>query len=179
MQASPSSFLGKRVTGAVTLTLAGGRVVFEAAPTPQQEAAREAERRKKQEDEIVAREERRKNQALLNTYSSEGDIEEARSRALKDNELAVKETEKRVDGALKRRKSFEAEKEFYAKKPLPAKLQDDIKGSDVAIKTQQVLLEAKKKEVININAKYDLDKKRYIELTKGGSAPAPQASGKK
>ncbi len=141
----------------------------EAALTPQQQAAREAERKKKQEEEIAAREEQRKNQALLNTYSSEKDIDEARSRAIKDNELTVKETEKRIDGMLKRRKSFEAEKEFYAKKSLPPKLQEDIKHNEAELKNQQELLAAKKKQVSEINAKYDGDKKRYLELTKGGS----------
>jgi len=150
-----------------------GRVIkrSEAALTPQQQAAREAERKKKQEQEIAAREERRRNQALLNTYPSEKDIEEARSRALKDNELAIKETEKRIDGALKRRKSFDSEKEFYAKKSLPAKLQDDIKNNELELKNQQELLAAKKKQVSEINAKYDADKRRYLELTKGGSTP--------
>ena len=166
-QLPPSECLGK---GAEELSRQGQVVKrLEGALTPQQEAAREAERRKKQEDEIAAREERRRNQALLNTYSSEGDIEEARSRAIKDNELAVKEIEKRVEGALKRRKAFEAEKEFYAKKPVPAKLQDDIKNNEIELKNQQELLAARKKQVAGINAKYDSDKKRYLELTKGDS----------
>src|SRR6267378_1244371 len=52
--------------------------------TPAQEQAREAERRKKLEDEEKSREERRKNLALLNTYSSERDIEEARARGSPD-----------------------------------------------------------------------------------------------
>ncbi len=49
--------------------------------TPAQEQAREAERRKKIEDEERSKEERRKNLALLNTYSSEKDIEEARTKS--------------------------------------------------------------------------------------------------
>src|SRR5260370_36762634 len=44
--------------------------------SPAQQQAREAERRKKIEDEERSREERRKNLALLNTYSSEKDIQE-------------------------------------------------------------------------------------------------------
>jgi len=169
-QLPPSECLGKETEELSRQ----GQVIkrSEAALTPQQQAAREAERKKKQEEEIAAREERRKNQALLNTYPSESDIEEARSRALKDNELAIKETEKRIEAALKRRKSFEAEKEFYAKKTLPPKLQDDIKNNETELKNQQELLAAKKKQVLQINAKYDDDKKRYRELTRGG-APAP------
>lgn len=141
--------------------------------TPEQQAARDEERKKQQEQEIAAREERRKNQALLNTYSSEKDIEEARGRALKDNELTVKETEQRIAGAEKRRKALDAEKEFYVKKPMPPKLQDDLKNNEVEIKNQRELLEAKKKQVANINAKYDEDKRRYVELTKGSIPPKP------
>jgi hypothetical protein len=36
---------------------------------------------------------------------------------------------------------------------------------DIEIKTQTTLLDAKKKEISTINAKYDQDKRRYTELT--------------
>src|SRR3977135_4369910 len=49
--------------------------------TPAQEQAREAERKKKVEEEEKSKEERRKNLALLNTYSSERDIDDARASA--------------------------------------------------------------------------------------------------
>lgn len=151
-----------------------GRVTkrAEAALTPEQQAAREEERKKQQEQEIAVREERRKNQALLNTYSSEKDLEDARGRALKDNDLAIKETEQRIVGAEKRKKELEAEKEFYLKKPMPPKLAQDIKNNEVEIRNQRELLDAKKKQVTNLNAKYDEEKRRYLELTKGGGAPA-------
>jgi hypothetical protein len=149
-----------------------GRVTkrAEPAPTVEQQAAREEERKKLQEQEVAAREEKRKNQALLNTYPTEKDIDEARSRALKDNELAIKEAQKRLAGAEKRKKELDAEKEFYVKKPMPPKLQDEIKTNEVEIKNQGELLEAQKKQVATINAKYDEDKKRFLELTKGGAA---------
>ena len=158
-----------------------GRVTkrTEAPLTPEQQAAREEEQKKKQEQEIAAREEKRKNQALLNTYSSEKDIEDARGRALKDNEEAIKEIEKRIAGAEKRKKELEAEKEFYLKKPMPPKLAQDIKNNEVEIRNQRELLEAKKKQVANINAKYDEDKRRYLELTKGAPASAAKAAAKK
>src|SRR3989442_12863517 len=62
-----------------------------AALTPEQQRAREAELKKKIEAEERAKEERRKNTALLNTYSSEKDIDDARARALKEAELAIAE----------------------------------------------------------------------------------------
>ena len=151
----------------------------ESALNPEQQAAREEERKKQQEQEIAAREERRKNQALLNTYSSEKDLEDARGRALKDNEVAIQEIEKRMAGAEKRKKELEAEKEFYLKKPMPPKLQDDIKNNEVEIRNQREVLDARKKQVANINAKYDEDKRRYLELTKGAPASASKSAARK
>ena len=158
-----------------------GRVTkrTEAALTPEQQAAREEEQKKKQEQEIAAREEKRKNQALLNTYSSEKDIEDARGRALKDNEVAIQESEKRIAGAEKRKKELEAEKEFYLKKPMPPKLAQDIKNNEVEIRNQRDLLEAKKKQIANINARYDEDQRRYVALTKGAPASAAKAAANK
>jgi DNA repair exonuclease SbcCD ATPase subunit len=145
----------------------------EAALTPEQQAAREAEDKRKKEEEALAREEKRKNQALLNTYSSEKDIEDGRQRALKQAEQASKEIQKRIDEARERAKKLAAEKEFYAKKPMPKKLQDDLKNSEVDLKVQQDALAAKQKELGEINAKYDEDKRRYQELT--GAKPKSAA----
>ena len=127
--------------------------------------AQEAERKKKAEQDEAAREERRKNTALLNTYSSEKDIEDQRARALKEAQEQIAATEKSIAGAQKRQKELESEKEFYVKKPMPPKLKQEISNVDIEIKNQTALLEAKKKEIDTINAKYDQDKKRYVELT--------------
>jgi len=138
--------------------------------SPAQEQAREAERRKKIEDEERSREQRRKNLALLNTYSSEKDIEDARTRALTEAQGAIEDTERRIEGAQKRHQELEAEKEFYVKKPMPFKLKQEIANNDIEIQNQIVLLDAKKKEISTINAKYDEDKRRYVELTSGKAA---------
>ncbi len=141
--------------------------------SPAQEQAREAERKKKNEDEERSKEDRRKNLALLNTYSSERDIEDARTRALKEAQVAIEDTEKSIAGAQKRHQELEAEKEFYVKKPMPFKLKQEITNNEMQIRNQTVLLDAKKKEINTINAKYDEDKRRYVELTSGkAGAPA-------
>lgn len=134
--------------------------------TPEQQAQREADRKKKADQELAAKEERRKATSLLSTYSSEKDIEEARARALKENEGAIQESEKKIAAAQKRAKELENEKEFYAKKTIPAKLESDIRNNEIDLKNQQGLLDAKKKQVATINAKHDEDKRRYVELTK-------------
>jgi hypothetical protein len=151
----------------------------EAMLTPEQRAAKEAEMRIAKEKEAEAarkeQEESRKNKALLSTYASEKDIETARSRALTDNEKAVKETQAKVAQIEKAGVEMRKELEFYkGKNKPPPKVIQDIQNNDIDLKAQQVLLAAKKKDVDVINAKYDEDKRRYLELTKGpGAAPAP------
>jgi hypothetical protein len=137
----------------------------ERQPSPAEIRAREEANKKKLEEDEKSREERRRAQALLATYPSEKDIEEARSRALKEAQAAIAETEKRVANAHKRKKELESEKEFFVKKPLPAKLKQEITNNEIDIKNQTALLDAKKKEISTINAKYDDEKRRYAELT--------------
>jgi len=163
-----------------------GQVVkrTEAMLTPEQRAAKEAEIRIAKEKEAEAarkeQEESRKNKALLSTYGSEKDIEIARSRALTDNEKAVKETLAKIAQIEKVGEGLKKELEFYkGKNKPPAKVTQDIQNNEIDLKAQQVLLAAKKKDVDGINAKYDEDKRRYLELTKGpGAAPAPAATAK-
>jgi hypothetical protein len=137
-------------------------------------AAKEAAAEKRKEEDAASREETRRSRALLATYTSERDIEEARRRALEDNERAVREVETKIEALKKRRAGYEKELAFYqdakdkkAKAGPPAKLTNDIKNSDIDLKAQEDLLAAKKKEVNVINAKYDEDKKRYLEATRG------------
>ena len=139
-----------------------------AALTPEQQKAREAELKKKLEGDERSKEERRKNTALLNTYSSEKDIDDARERALKEARAAIVDTEKRIADAHKRRKELESEKEFYVKKPMPVKLKQDTTNNESEIKNQTEFLDAKKRELGVITSKYDDDKRRYLELTSQG-----------
>jgi len=139
-----------------------------AALTPEQQKAREAELKKKLEGDERSKEERRKNTALLNTYSSEKDIDDARERALKEARAAIVDTEKRIADAHKRKKELESEKEFYVKKPMPAKLKQDITNNELEVKNQTELLDSKKKQINVINSKYDSDRRRYLELTSQG-----------
>ncbi len=156
----------------------------EAMLTPEQRAAKETEARLNKEKEAeVARkeqEESRKNKALLSTYGSEKDIEIARGRALTGNELAVKETQAKVAQIEKVGGEIRKELEFYkGKNKPPAKVTLDIQNNEIDLKAQRELLTAKKREVEAINAKYDEDKRRYLELTRGPgtvAATAPAAA---
>jgi len=54
------------------------------------------------------------------------------------------------------------------------KLKRDISNNEIEITNQTVLLDAKKKEISTINAKYDEDKRRYVELTSGKAGATAQ-----
>jgi hypothetical protein len=140
-----------------------------AAPTAEELAAREADRKRKIEEEAAAREEKRKNQALLNTYASEKDIDEARARALQVNDEAIKDAERKLAEAQKRQKQLAGEAEFFQKKPMPTQLRLDIQNNKNELRSHGELLDAKRKDTVAINAKYDEDKRRYQELMKGGA----------
>jgi hypothetical protein len=149
-----------------------------AAPTAEELVAREAERKRKLEEELARKEEKRKNQALLNTYATEKDIDEARARALQVNEEAIKDAEHKLADAQKRQKALASEAEFYQKKPMPVQLKQDIQTNQVELKANAELLDAKRKETAAINAKYDEDRRRYLELSAAGApvAVAPTVS---
>jgi len=132
--------------------------------------AKAKEKAAKEKRDAANREALRRDRALLATYTSEKDIEEQRGRALADNQKAVVEQEARVAELKKRRAGFDKELEFYQDKKgvtkVPPKLTEEIRQVEFDLKVQQEALEAKRKEVNNINAKYDDDKKRYVALTK-------------
>jgi len=115
-------------------------------------AKKEADDEEQKKRDAVSKEEGRRNRALLATYTSEKDVDEARVRALEGNRHQVTEVEAKI-AALKKRRASPSE---------------DATNIDIDLKAQEALLAAKKKEADTINARYDDDKKRYVELTRKG-----------
>lgn len=148
---------------------AQGLVVRRIEPqlSAEERAAKDAEAQKKREDAAAAKEEQRRVRALLATYTSLKDLEDARARALAENDKAITEVNQRIEAIKAKQKKQAKELEFYkGKNKAPAKLAQEIKDAQVDLEAQEGLRDVKKKEVTAINAKYDEDKARYIELTK-------------
>lgn len=130
--------------------------------------AKEAEAEKKREQEAATREANLRNRALLATYTSEKDIEEARQRDLRNHEKGVQEVERRIEEIKKRQAQFQKELDLFAstgKGQPPTRLKEEITNAQIDLKAQETLLDAKKKEAVGINARYDEDKRRYKEAT--------------
>jgi chromosome segregation ATPase len=166
--AVPPQCLGQPVEQLNAQGMVTRRIDAQASAAEREKKVAEEEERRKRE--VISKEEGRRNRALLATYTSDRDIEQARARALQDNEAAVKDIERRIATLKKRQEELKKELEFFqGKTKPPAKLEDDIRNLEFDAKTQEGLLATKKKDVATINARYDDDKKRYSELTKGGA----------
>ena len=143
---------------------------IEAPLTAEQRAARTAEEAQRKVDEAILREKQRKDQALLNTYGSEKDIEFMRMRAQTDVQKSISAAETKIAEIRTQRKVFENEAEFYKKKKLPPEVQKGLRDADYEIKVQEYLIESKKKELDLIRIKYDEDLRRYQEIVRRNAA---------
>ena len=132
--------------------------------TAEQRSQREAEEEKRKREEEKRKEQQRKDQALLNTYGNEQDIELMRKRAEGDVLKAIANAEKKIVEIRQQRKKFENEAEFYKKKTLPHEVQKGLADADSDINSQEVFIAEKKKELEVIRAKYDEDKRRFVKL---------------
>ena len=129
--------------------------------------AKKAAEAKKREEDAAARESERRNRALLATYTSAKDIEDARARALADNTNAVREVQVRMEAIRKRQSGYEKELAGYKGAEAPVQLRDDMRSAENDLRSNEQLLEAKKREMEAINTRYDEDRKRYLQITGG------------
>ena len=152
----------------VELLNAQGLVVKRIDPegAEKERLAKEASEARKRQEESAARETARRNQALLATYTSEKDIDDARARALAENTKATQSVHDRIEVLRKQHAGYQKDLEQYkGKGEVPAGLQHDLKTAEADLQAQEQLLDVKKRELEAINARYDDDKKRYSALS--------------
>ena len=143
--------------------------------TPEQRAAKEAELQKeaaaeqaKRDAANVARVQARRDQALLQTYTSEKDIEMVRQRTLAENLKAQQDVERRISSLKKRQDELAKQAVAIKGGKAPSEtFEQDVKAVAYDLQLQEGLLESRRKEAESINAKYDEEKRKYLELTKG------------
>jgi hypothetical protein len=137
----------------------------EAPLTLEQRAARDAEAARKKEEEKQAAEQARKDRALLDSYTSEKEIDAARDRSIADIEKNAEQAKNRLESALAKQKKWEQEKEFFQKKPLPAYLKKQIEDNEAEIVLQQKALAQKDSDIAAARERYAADKQRYLKLS--------------
>lgn len=137
----------------------------EAPLTPEQQARRDADVAKKETEAKKAAEDRRRTLALLATYSSAKDIDTVRNRNLAELDNGIKEAEKWLEEAKKKKQKLDGDKEFYKGKPVPDSLKRQIRENDKDIQAQQAAIAGKTKEKEEVKNRFTDEKKRYLELT--------------
>lgn len=155
---------------------AQGTLLFRIQPPPtaEEKAARAQDERKaaeaaaaKAEAERKAQVQARRDLVLLQTYADESDIERVRQRALADNGAAAAQVQANIDRLKKHQAALAKESAKYTTSDMPAKLLQDVRAVSYDLTLQEHLLETRKKEAAEINARYDEERRKYRELSGG------------
>jgi hypothetical protein len=143
-----------------------GRLLREIGPpmTAEQRAQRDAEEEEHRQAAIVQKEQHLKDQALLDTYANLDDIEAMRKRALNDANKSISDAEAQIAEIKAQRKKFEDEAEFYKTKTMPPEVEKGLSNTELAIKSQEAIIEAKKKEMTTLQAKFDGEREHFLDL---------------
>jgi hypothetical protein len=138
-----------------------------------QRAQQAAEEKKRKQEVIAQKEQQIKDEALLATYVSLNDIEALRKRSLDDVQRLIGNAETRIAEVRAQRKKFEDEAEFYVKKTIPSEIVKGLADTEFEIKAQESIIEAKNKDIADIEAKYDEDRKRFLDLRRSKAQKSP------
>jgi hypothetical protein len=137
---------------------------IEATPTPEQQKAKEQEDERQKSIVRQRDEQTRKDQALLQSYTSEDEIEFARGRAISAVTIQIKSAETYTTDLTRRKQELEKQKVALAGKPMPAALENELTSLNDELGRQSRLLALKKDELSTISARYDIDRRRWQEI---------------
>ena len=149
--------------------------VIEPPLTDEQKAQRELDRKKRLQEEDIAREQLRKDKALLEAYSSEAEIDDARDRQLAQRSQMIEVAAKRLMAHKDGRKKLDNEKEFYAKRDLPEKLKRAYESNDSLVRSEERIIAALRADIVRINERFDEDRRRFRELVASGASASQRA----
>ena len=151
---------------------------IDATLTPAQAKAKEAEDERLRLLAKTQEDKSRRDLALMHSYTSEEEIDFARSRALLAVESQLKSAETYIADLTKRQQELRKDKLAYGTKPVPPTLDTELTGLDEELARQDKVLAQRRAEITAINAKYESDKLRWREIrTDQGKPPVPAAAG--
>lgn len=118
-----------------------------------------------------AEEQKRRDRALMATYTSEQEIDDARDRSLALPLEVVKTAERKLDQVNRELYGLkkQAEKQVAQKKAVPPHLLEDIDLKQKEVLATEAELARKKAQADSIRARYEADRLRYQELKSGGN----------
>jgi DNA repair exonuclease SbcCD ATPase subunit len=138
--------------------------------TPEQRKAKEAEEARQREIARAQEEVARKNKALLQSYTSEAEIELARKRALSTLDAVIQSAVAYTEQLNKRKEEVERKKAEFGSKPIPAALEREATTVEIELVRQNEVISQKRRESADVQAKYDAILARWRELTSSKEA---------
>ena len=109
-------------------------------------------------------EQARKDRALMQSYTSESEIDIARNRAISTLESQIKAAEAFSADLARRQKNIAKQKASYGSKPIPIELERESTAVDNELSHQTILIRQKQEELTLVTAKYDTIKQRWREI---------------
>jgi hypothetical protein len=109
----------------------------------------------------------RRDRSLLTRYPDETAHQRARESTLDSARKLLAASEVRLKALQDERKPLLADAEFYAGKPVPAKLKTQLDANEVSTEGQRAQIEAQKLEMARVNQRFDDELKRLKKLWAG------------
>jgi hypothetical protein len=157
-----------------------GKVLRTIQPTMsegQWKAKQEAEEKAKLAEKLAA-EQKRKDTALLSTYANEKELDTARDRNIEPLKARIALSQERMKEIDKRAKVVKEEMEFYTdgkkkkggKDDASVAMGKELERLDDEKKVLEKNIVGFEKEITELRAKFDVDKRRWLALKQGSSA---------
>jgi chromosome segregation ATPase len=146
------------------------------ALTPEQIKAKEAADEEQRAKNKALADQARKDKALMQSYTTEQEIDVAKSRALATIDNQIKSAQAYSIDLTQRLEALKKRKAAFGGKPAPADVERDLNTIDVELARQQALIQQKTEEIGTVTAKYDTDKKRWQDI-KADQQRAAMANG--
>ena len=146
------------------------KMVYPPTLTVDERVQKEAAERKVAEARATQADAVRRDRNLLARYPDEAPHRKAREAALDTVRLAIKAGERRLKDLAAERKPLLNEAEFYAGKPLPPKLRNQLDANDAAVLAQREAAVSQEAELERITRLYDAELAR-LKLLWAGAMP--------
>lgn len=138
--------------------------------TAEERSQQEARERAAAEARAAEADAVRRDRNLLARFPDEAAHNRAREAAADTVRLAMKATELRIRELQNERKPMRDEAEFYANRPMPAKLKAAMEANDTSMEAQRTASASQQAELVRINKLYDNELERLRRLW-GGAQP--------
>lgn len=130
----------------------------------EQRAKRDAEALKASEDDRARQEQRRRDATLLNTYSSERDIDMARKRRVTDIEELLTQLRDQAQTLKQRHVKLEADAARFAGKPVPPVIKDRLETNAQDMRLLADNIASKERDLVETQQRFQEDLVRFRQL---------------